>query len=83
MNVYEISLFLFGGITLAHHLPALQIIEGDFQAQGIDGLIGRDGLSVAHMSYAGPSIGLCFLFDVSWIALAARDRRRAEQMRRA
>lgn len=48
---YDVEIRLDGAI---HHLPSISVIESDFAAQGFDGLIGRDVLQFAHMTYMGP-----------------------------
>lgn len=54
-NQYDISLTLFGATNaaLVYTVAALPVIDGNFKAQGIDGLLGRDVLMHGRMSYLG------------------------------
>jgi hypothetical protein len=56
-NVFDVSIAIFGADATAppvHLIPALPVLDGSFQSQGIDGLLGRDVLATAHMMYGGP-----------------------------
>jgi hypothetical protein len=48
---YNVELRLDGS---GQHVPSISVLEGDFAAQGFDGLIGRDVLQFARMTYLGP-----------------------------
>jgi hypothetical protein len=50
---YDVSLGIYGVSALVHNLPALPVIDGNFKAQGIDGLLGRDVLSACRLTYCG------------------------------
>lgn len=52
-STYDISLIVLGGN--AHKIiNALPVIENDFNAQSIDGLLGRDILLTSRLIYSGP-----------------------------
>jgi hypothetical protein len=55
-NLYDVAIAIFGADTSvpAHAINALAVIDGAFQPQGIDGLLGRDVLAVCRMTYGGP-----------------------------
>ena len=60
---YDVGLTIFGhGNAVVYLTTALPVIEGSFKAQGIDGLLGRDVLAVARLTYGGPDnwYGLSF-----------------------
>jgi hypothetical protein len=63
VNQYDVSLVIFGATntTVVHAIPAIPVMDGNYQAQGIDGLLGRDVLANSHMFYAG---------DVQWFTLS-------------
>ena len=53
-NQYDVGLTVFGhDNALVFLSPALPVIDGNFRAQGIDGLLGRDVLATSRMSYLG------------------------------
>ncbi|MCB1532610.1 MAG: aspartyl protease family protein [Alphaproteobacteria bacterium] len=54
MNTYDIAMIIQGDGT-PFVMPALPVVECNFEAQGIDGLLGRDVLSRCHMTYGGNS----------------------------
>ncbi|MBR0560043.1 aspartyl protease family protein [Neokomagataea anthophila] len=51
---YDVAM-TFQGLSPSdvNSLPTLSVTSNDFAAQGIDGLLGRDVLSYAHMFYNG------------------------------
>jgi hypothetical protein len=53
VNEYDVFLGIPGQTTLAHLSTSLAVLDGDFDAQGIEGLLGRDILSNVHMTYCG------------------------------
>lgn len=48
---YDVEIRLNGS---GQHIPSISVIESDFSAQGLDGLLGRDFLQFARMTYLGP-----------------------------
>lgn len=54
-NLFDVALLVPGPVVAVHWLPALAVLEGNFSAQGIGGLMGRDVLASAHMTYSGHS----------------------------
>ena len=53
-NQYDVGLTIYGAQTeIVYVNTALPIIEGQFKAQGIDGLLGRDILALTRMTYLG------------------------------
>jgi len=54
-NQFDVSLVIFGtsANTLVYNIAALPVIDGNFKAQGIDGLLGRDVLSACRLTYSG------------------------------
>jgi hypothetical protein len=50
---YDVSIGIYGVSALIHSVPALPVVDGKFKAQGIDGLLGRDVLAVARLTYCG------------------------------
>ncbi len=48
---YDIGLVLEAG---GHQVASVSVIETDFSDQGFGGLLGRDVLSLARMTYSGP-----------------------------
>lgn len=63
-QLYDIGLVLVGqspnGMPTGHMMQSLPVLESDFSAQSIEGLIGRDVLAQCRMTYAGPD-GLMLL----------------------
>ena len=58
---YDVGLVVSGGIGGAQHIvPVHSVNECDFSAQGIDGLLGRDFLAAARLTYSGPD-NFCYL----------------------
>lgn len=55
-NQYDVSLVIIGQVpgTVVFNSPATAVIDGEFKAQGIDGLLGRDVLALGRMIYGGP-----------------------------
>lgn len=51
---YDVGLVVNGIANAIHILPAQPVFSCDFSAQGIDGLIGRDVLAAARLTYSGP-----------------------------
>lgn len=62
VSTYDIHLAIAGHGGASHSIISLPVMECDFTGQTIDGLIGRDILSTAHMSYGGP--GGFFLMSI-------------------
>jgi len=57
VNLFDVSILIPGpnpANPVAHVIPAIPVIEGQFRAQGIDGLLGRDILASTRFIYAGP-----------------------------
>jgi Aspartyl protease len=54
-DAYDISILIFGDNALVpcYLLNALPVIDGNFKTQGFDGLLGRDILKTARMTYSG------------------------------
>jgi hypothetical protein len=52
-STYDADLTFPTAPTL-RHIAALPLVESDFSAQGIQGLIGRDVLKIFRMTYSGP-----------------------------
>ena len=53
-NQYDVGIIIFGLMNaIVHAAPALPVIDGNFKAQGIDWLLGRDVLATSRMSYNG------------------------------
>jgi hypothetical protein len=52
-STYDVDL-IFPGNPAPKHIAALPVVESDFAAQGIQGLIGRDVLRDFRMTYSGP-----------------------------
>ncbi len=52
MDLYAVSMFI-SGYGPMKVIQAMPVIATDFSSQGIDGLLGRDVLSHAHMTYDG------------------------------
>jgi hypothetical protein len=53
-NQYDVGLSIYGAASEIVYLnTALPIIEGQFKAQGIDGLLGRDVLALTRFTYLG------------------------------
>lgn len=62
-NQYDVGITLLGGANEVVYLnTALPIIEGQFKAQGIDGLLGRDVLAKSRMTYLGHDDWYCISF---------------------
>jgi len=54
-NQYDVGIAIYGmANVVCHHIPTLPVIDGNFKAQGIDGLLGRDVLAMARLNYGGP-----------------------------
>jgi hypothetical protein len=53
---FDVSLTIFGAPNAppVYVNSAMPVVEGQFKVQGIDGLLGRDVLAVARMTYGGP-----------------------------
>lgn len=53
-NQYDVGIAIYGKPNVVCYiLPTLPVIDGNFKAQGIDGLLGRDVLAMARMTYSG------------------------------
>ena len=53
---FDISVFIPGSVaTTGYLIPAIPIVATHLQAQGIDGLIGRDVLKDCALIYNGPA----------------------------
>jgi len=58
---YDVGMVVLGGTNGGQHIiPVQQVSEFDFSAQGIGGLLGRDFLQAARLTYSGPD-GACYL----------------------
>ena len=61
---YDVGIAIYGmtANVVCHSIPTLPVIDGNFKPQGIDGLLGRDVLAIARMTYGGPDgwYGLSF-----------------------
>lgn len=53
---YDVGITIHGMVQgiVCHTIQTLPVIDGVFKAQGIDGLLGRDVLALARMTYGGP-----------------------------
>jgi hypothetical protein len=54
-NQFDVSMIIYGQTTavIVYTSQALPVLDGAFKAQGIDGLLGRDILESARLSYFG------------------------------
>lgn len=54
-NQFDVSILLYGTnmTILVYNVVARPVIDGNFKAQGIDGLLGRDILSASRLTYSG------------------------------
>lgn len=59
-SMYDVELRLDG--AAGQHIPILPVVESDFSAQGLHGLLGRDFLQYGHMTYCGFSNGFYISF---------------------
>ena len=50
-SMYDVELAIAGGHN--QHIPLMPVVESDFSAQGIQGLLGRDFLQYGRMMYCG------------------------------
>jgi len=63
MATYDVGLLIAGGVASAQHvIPTHSVTECDFSKQGIGGLIGRDILANARLTYSGPDSFLYLSF---------------------
>jgi len=55
-NTFDVGLMFHGAtmLQIAHFVPALPVLDGQFKPQGIDGLLGRDVLANCRLTYSGP-----------------------------
>ncbi|MGE5502595.1 MAG: aspartyl protease family protein [Ignavibacteriales bacterium] len=53
-STYDIELKLPAIDGTTHAIPALEIVACDFDAQRIEGLLGRDVLQQSRLTYSGP-----------------------------
>jgi hypothetical protein len=61
-NQYDVAVAIYGTPpTVVYTNSALAVIDGDFKAQGIDGLLGRDVLAVGRLTYSG---------DLGWYGIS-------------
>lgn len=56
VNLYDVGIIIFGfpNMPPALVVGAHPVIDGNYKAQGIDGLLGRDILSMGRVIYGGP-----------------------------
>lgn len=56
VNTYDVGMAIFGATmsVLVSAIPAMAVLDGNYQGQGIEGLLGRDVLASARMTYSGP-----------------------------
>lgn len=54
LPTYGVSISFAGIANAIHTLPAHSVSASDFSGQGIDGLLGRDVLASARLTYSGP-----------------------------
>jgi hypothetical protein len=52
-STYDVELTI-PGATPVKHVPALAVVDGSYIAQGHQGLLGRDVLADARLTYSGP-----------------------------
>lgn len=54
-NQYDVGLTIYGATMndIVYTTAALPVIDGNFRAQGIDGLLGRDVLATGRLFYLG------------------------------
>jgi len=52
-SLYDVGLFVRSASQIVHFSQALPVVTNNLQAQGIDGLLGRDVLAVARLTYSG------------------------------
>jgi hypothetical protein len=58
---YDVGIVVMGGLNRGQHVIGVhQVSECDFSAQGIAGLLGRDFLAAARLTYNGAD-GTCYL----------------------
>lgn len=57
---YDVALYFSGHEGAMHSIQVQSVMECDLGSQGIDGLIGRDILSKASLTYFGPG-SICYL----------------------
>jgi hypothetical protein len=60
MPIYDVGLVMFGAGWQSYTLGIHPVLATDFSAQGISGLLGRDILSAALLTYSGPD-NFCML----------------------
>jgi hypothetical protein len=51
---YDVELVFLGHENASHKFESMPVIGGDFSAQSIDGLLGRDALEKGRLVYSGP-----------------------------
>jgi len=51
---YDVAMYVIGHASAIHHLPVQPVTACPMSHQGIDGLIGRDILAAARLTYSGP-----------------------------
>lgn len=54
VDTYDVALVVNGIGGAVHVLPVHSVIACDLSSQGIDGLLGRDILASARLTYSGP-----------------------------
>ena len=54
MNTYDVAIAFAGFDNSVHELTAHSVSAANFSGQGIDGLLGRDILANARLTYSGP-----------------------------
>lgn len=54
IQTYDVAIAFSGHSKAVHHIAAHSISALDFSGQGIDGLLGRDILALARLTYSGP-----------------------------
>ena len=61
-NLYDVSLLIPAASGAPFYLPAIPIMESNFQSQGIDGLLGRDVLAQCVLFYNSPLGGFTLAY---------------------
>lgn len=54
IQTYDVGIAFAGYANAVHSLGAHSVSAADFSGQGIDGLLGRDILESARLTYSGP-----------------------------
>lgn len=62
VDTFDVGIVVNGIAGATHVLPAHSVIACDFSGQGIDGLLGRDILAGARLTYSGPDNGFYLSF---------------------